>query len=70
MDGFVGGAVESGDTLVGTVGLGGFDEGNNIADFGFGADAIAVSFGDAATEDGGGALEIAEGFGEGFVAAA
>ena len=46
-----------------------FSERDDVANFGFDTDAVAVFLGDTASEDSSGALEIAEGFGEGFVAA-
>lgn len=48
----------------------GLDERSDVTDFGFDADAVAVFLGDAAGEDGGGALEVAEGVAHRFVAAA
>ena len=51
------------------VGLGG-DKGDNIADFAFDIGAVTILFRDAASVDGGGALELAEGFTEGLVATA
>lgn len=54
----------------GMVSAGGLDEGNDVTDFGFDVGAVAVFFGGIATEDGGGALELAEGFADGGVAAA
>lgn len=48
--------------------VGAHDERNDIADFGFDAGAIAVFFDSGAVIDGGSALEITEGFADGFVA--
>ena len=54
----------------GMVGAGGLDEGNDVADFGFDVGAVAVFLGGIAAENRGGALELAEGFADGGVAAA
>lgn len=48
----------------------GLDERGDIADFGLNADAVTILFGDAAGEDGGGTLEVAESVAHWFVAAA
>lgn len=45
------------------------DERNNVASFGFDADTIAILFDGIAAIDAGGALELAEGFGQSFIAA-
>lgn len=62
--------VEVGDAFVGFVCLVGFDEWHDVADFGFDANTVAIFLGDATSESVGGALEVTEGFGEGFVTAA
>ena len=54
----------------GMVSVGGLDEGNDVADFGFDVGAVAVFLGGIAAKDGGGALELAEGFADGGVATA
>lgn len=54
----------------GLVGVGDLDEGNDVADFGFDVGAVAVFLGGITAEDGGGALELAEGFADGGIAAA
>lgn len=69
------GGVNGGDAfggvgISGLVGVGGLDEGNDVADFGFDVGAVAVFLGGITAEDGGGALELAEGFADGGVAAA
>ncbi len=51
------------------VSLGG-DERNDIADLTFDIGTVTILLRDAASVDGGGALELAEGFAEGLVAAA
>ena len=63
------GGVDGGDAFGGG-GVGGLDEGNDVADFGFDVGAVAVFLGGIAAKDGGGALELAEGFADGRVAAA
>ncbi len=56
------------DRLVFAVGSG--DKGNDIADFGFDADGVAVFLGGGAGIDRSGALEVAEGVAQRFIAAA
>lgn len=46
------------------------DEGNDVANFGFDAGTVAIFFDGGAAVSGGGALELAESLGKGFVAAA
>lgn len=60
-------AIKAGDALGAVFDL---DEGNDVSDFGFGADAVAVFLANTAGKDGGSTLVIAEGVGEGFVTAA
>ena len=45
------------------------DERNNVASFGFDADTISILLDGIAAIDAGGALELAEGFGQSFIAA-
>lgn len=66
-----GGAGGAGDVGAGgMVSVGGLDEGNDVADFGFDVGAVAVFLGGITAENGGGALELAEGFADGRVTAA